>query len=72
MNDDTKHCADCRHARREQTGPHEYLHTCALQQRDFPDAAHCAAYHPGETGQLENEYWPFRQPDRTGERRCRS
>lgn len=56
-----KTCTECRHARRKQTGPHEYLHSCALHQRDFPDANDCAAYHPGASGQDEGEFWPFRQ-----------
>jgi len=56
-----KTCHECRHARREQTGPHEYLYSCALHQRDFPEANDCAAYHPGAFEQDEGEFWPFRQ-----------
>lgn len=55
-----KTCADCRHTRREQTGPHEYFHFCSLQQRDFTDAAHCAFYQPGATHWDAGERWPCR------------
>lgn len=59
MNEKT--CYDCRHTRREQTGPHAWLHDCALQQRDYPDAEHCAFYHPGAAPYPENERWPCRE-----------
>lgn len=41
-----KICFNCQHCQRERTGPHEYLHTCRLHQRDYPNAEQCNLYDP--------------------------
>ncbi len=39
-------CSDCRHSRRQQTGPHSWRLDCSLRQLAFPDAKDCAFYQP--------------------------
>ena len=58
--DSEKDCLCCRHVRREQIGPHEWLWSCALQQRDFPSAAACGFYEPGDSPDADiAEDWPY-------------
>lgn len=56
-----KACFRCQHYCRQRTGPHEWSADCALRQRDFPDAAHCAFYQPAPEDPIdEGERWPSR------------
>lgn len=41
-----KSCTDCRHSRRQQTGPHSWDLDCSLRQITFPDAVECVFYQP--------------------------
>lgn len=58
---DEKSCTECQHRRRERTGPYEWLLRCGLHQIDFPNAADCGAYLPGDDPtEDEGEHWPLR------------
>lgn len=58
--DDLKDCFSCRHVRREQTGPHEWVWSCALQQREFPHAVDCGFLEPGPAPAADTAAdWPY-------------
>lgn len=58
-----RNCFECRHYRRERTGPHEWAADCALSMVvDFMNADQCAFYWPGSTLEDEGERWPLQGP----------
>jgi hypothetical protein len=56
-----KSCCHCKYYQRKQSGPHEWIAWCALQQTDFLNADLCGFYWPGSIiPDNEGERWPFR------------
>ncbi|HRD65691.1 MAG TPA: hypothetical protein PKY50_06000 [Candidatus Competibacter sp.] len=56
-----KACHECRNYKKERSGPHEWIASCALNQIDFLDADRCGYYQPDAfVLEDEGEHWPYR------------